>query len=212
MRLSSHQLLLPLSRPDSLMNMLKSSFREDFHGNTLIQRVFTRQKESNTDIGQKMSLAYHQLSSGIESVCYSTSFYDYWREKNMHKMKVVCLVTLLIMLSFCCNPVGTQFGYEEQICPLSRHTIETAEDLMEMVQENLTEANKEGIYTTEVEITVSQGYEFLQKAKMFYQKGHSCITANNFAFKSINVFKESIEMLESRLQVTKDEEYAVYKA
>jgi hypothetical protein len=130
----------------------------------------------------------------------------------MRKMKVVCLATLLTLLSFCCNPIGTQFGYEEQICPLSNHNIEIAEDLLEIVQEKLTEANKEGIYTTEVEIAVAQGHEFLQKAKMFYQKGHSCITANNFAFKSINVFEKSIEVLESKSRATKDEEYAVYKA
>ena len=130
----------------------------------------------------------------------------------MYEMKVICLAMLLMLLSFCCNPIGTQFGYEEQICPLSRHNIKIAEDLLEIVQEKLIEANKEGIYTTEVEIVMAQGYEFLQKAKTYYQRGHSCITANNFAFKSITIFEESLEILESTLNAAKDEEYAVYKA
>ena len=130
----------------------------------------------------------------------------------MQKISVVKVMILLILVSFGCNPLGTQPNYGNQICPLSRHNIEIAENLMESVQEKLDEVHKEGLDTSDIEEIVAEANELLQKAKIYNLQSHNCVTGNIYAIKAIKLLEKSIEMLESKLNVLRDEEYAVYRA
>ena len=130
----------------------------------------------------------------------------------MQKKSVVKIMILLILVSFCCNPLSTQPNYGNQICPLSRHNIEIAENLIELVQKKLDEVHKEGLDTSDVEVIMAEANELLQKAKIFNLQSHNCVTGNMYAVKSIKLLEKSLEMLESKLNVLREVEYAVYKA
>ena len=130
----------------------------------------------------------------------------------MQKISVVKVMIILILVSFRGNPLGTQSNYGNQICPLSRHNMEMAENLMEKIQEKLDEVHKEGLDTLDVEAIVIEANELLQKAKAFNLQSHNCVTGNIYAVKSIKLLKKSLEMLESKLNTLRDEEYAVYVA
>lgn len=130
----------------------------------------------------------------------------------MQKISVVKAMIILILVSLGCNPLGTQLNYGNQICPLANHNMEMAECLMESVQKKLDEVHKEGLDTSDVETIMAEANELLQKAKIYNLQSHNCVTGNIYAIKSKKLLEKSMEMLESKLNVLREEEYAVYAA
>lgn len=130
----------------------------------------------------------------------------------MHKISVVKVVTLLILVSFCCQLVNTQLSYEEQICPLSRYNIKVAEDLMKTSQELLEEIREQGLDTSEEEALLNEANQLLQKARMFSTYSSNCTAGNFYAIKAQNLLRKAKKMFESRLDTIRDEEYSVYAA
>ncbi len=130
----------------------------------------------------------------------------------MKRITVVSVISLLILTSSCCNPVSTQLDYGDQICPLSRHNMEIAENLMKTVQEQLNRAHEEGIETSDVETSVIEAKELLQKANTSNLKSKNCITGNTYAIRAIELLRNALEMIESKLNALRKEEYAVYAA
>jgi len=130
----------------------------------------------------------------------------------MQKISAVKVMIILMLVSFCCNPLGTQPRYGNQICPLSRYNMEIAENLMEIIQKKLDEVHKEGLDTSDIEAMVIEANELLRKAKIYNLQSHNCVTGNIYAIKAIKLLEKSLEMLESKLNALRNEEYSVYAA
>jgi hypothetical protein len=129
------------------------------------------------------------------------------QKKSILEVMILCIVVILY-----CNPVGTHLNYGDQICPLSKHNMEVAENLMEIVRDTLEEARGEGLNTSEEEIIVTEADKLLQKVKTFNLQSHNCITGNAYANKAIKLLEKSLEMLNAKMNTLRDEEYAVYRA
>ncbi len=125
---------------------------------------------------------------------------------------VTIAIGFLILINTCCQPVSTQLDCGNQICPLSRHNIAVAEDLMKTVNEMLEEAKRQGIFTAEEEVLLEEAYESIEKAKNFSLLSQNCTAGNFYAIKSQILLKKIKKMVESKLNALQKEEYAVYSA
>ncbi len=132
-------------------------------------------------------------------------------ERNMWKISVTKVMSLLILVSLSSFVTTVRLDYGEHMCPLSRHNIRVAEELMETVQELLEKTHEQSISTADEETLVNEAEQSLQKARIYSLRSQNCITGNFFAIKAQSLLKTAKEMLDSKL-VMREEEYAVYRA
>ena len=130
----------------------------------------------------------------------------------MWKTYTAKVMILLILVSCSSQVVNTEFGYGEYLCPLSRHNIKVAEELMETVQYLLENASIQGISTEEEESLLNEASQLLQKAKIYSLHSQNCIAGNFFAINAQTLLVKAKKILESRLGTVREEEYAVYRA
>lgn len=128
----------------------------------------------------------------------------------MKKTLTAKIAILSLLVTFYFQPVGTQLGCSEQICPLSRYRIEVAENLMNSVQEAQEEACNLGLETSAVEAVVAEAHELLENARILSMQGQNCIAGNILAIRAMSLLKKAQEMLRSPLDALRIEEYAVY--
>lgn len=130
----------------------------------------------------------------------------------MRRTLVSKVMALSILMSLCCQMAGIQGACGEQICPLSRHNITVAEELMKTVQNLLEEVHSQGVSAEAEEALVEEAVQSLQKARTYSMNSSNCAAGNFYAIKTQNLLKKAREMLESRVCALRDEEYAVYAA
>lgn len=122
---------------------------------------------------------------------------------------------LLVICTLPTLPTHTYFSHDHYFCTSCRRTVETSEDLLQEVLDLMEEARGYEVLTPEIEATVSEATNLLNKARIYCFRSQNCIAGNSLAHRSQNILKEAQTSLKSILKSISEEraeEYAVYSA
>ncbi|MBU7032539.1 MAG: PD40 domain-containing protein, partial [Theionarchaea archaeon] len=128
----------------------------------------------------------------------------------------VFLFLFLFLVTYTLSvPQANVHPHEQYICPLCQYTVETTEELQVTVLDLMEDARDYGVSTPEIEVTVSEARDLLERARTFCFRSQNCIAGNTLAHESQALLKEAHASLSSILEsIPEDrvEEYAVYSA
>jgi hypothetical protein len=110
-----------------------------------------------------------------------------------------CLIITYDLSGVCPGKLATPPAPIPSICPLAKYNIQLAQTLKGEAEELLSEAQGQGLDTTEIEELMAEAEDFLNIAEKFCMNSTNCIAGNWNALKAMELYTQAIDKLEDLL-------------